>query len=269
MVAWIRFNLQESIRLREAQAMEPLELYETIYKRKSIRKYAPQPLKGELLADISRQIENLVPLYPGIMTEIKIVSPSEVKGLIQVKAPHYLIGFSETKEGYLTNTGFLLQQMDLFFSAQGIGCCWQGWPRPTRELRKDLKLEFIVALAFGLPGEKIHRESVGEFRRKPLSRITDIGGLDELLEPVRLAPTPSEPWFFTGTGSCIQVLCRQTRGLKAVLFERLNRIEIGITVCHLWLAAGYFHRRIDFSFLPPQSLKMPQGYFQVLTAYVL
>nr|WP_243687870.1 nitroreductase family protein [Methanobacterium formicicum] len=28
--------------------------------------------------------------------------------------------------------GFLLQQMDLFFSAHGLGSCWQGIPQPKK-----------------------------------------------------------------------------------------------------------------------------------------
>ena len=151
---------------------------------------AMTPLDTNSLSDIARQLKNVIPMYPDIETEINIVSPGDVKGFIQVKAPHYIVAFSEVKEGYLTNIGFMLQQMDLFFSANGIGCCWQGWPKPTHELRNNRNMEFIIVLAFGLPKETLHREFIHEFKRKPLDQIKDIKGFDEVIEPARLAPSP-------------------------------------------------------------------------------
>ena len=51
------------------------------------------------------------------------------------EAPHFLAFFSEVKDGYAANAGFMMQQMDLFLSANGIGSCWQGGPKPIRESR--------------------------------------------------------------------------------------------------------------------------------------
>jgi hypothetical protein len=42
--------------------------------------------------------------------------------MMMKKAPHYIAVFSQAKEGYLTNVG-LLQQMDLYFSANSLGSC--------------------------------------------------------------------------------------------------------------------------------------------------
>ena len=222
--------------------------YDTIFKRKSIRKYDLSPLDDNSLSDIIMFIKDLNPLYPDIETEINIVLTNDIKGLIQVKAPYYIVAFSEVKEGYLTNIGFMLQQMDLFFSSNGIGSCWQGWPKPTKELRNNLNLEFVIVLAFGLPKEKLYRESIHEFKRKSLKQITDIEGFDELIEPARLSPSPSQPWFFTGERKTIHVCCVKTTGIKAKIksIDKLNRIEIGIAICHLWIAAFHFNKKIDF-----------------------
>jgi hypothetical protein len=245
--------------------MTPINFFDTIYKRKSIRKYDLTPLGDNSLSVISKQIENLIPLYPDIETEINIVSPADVNGLIQVKAPHYIIAFSEVKEGYLTNTGFLLQQLDLFFSTNEVGCCWQGWPKPSKELRNNQNLEFVIVLAFGLPKEKIHRASIQEFKRKPLDKIRNVQGLDDILEPARLAPSPSQPWFFTGDDQYIHVCCSKTSGIKAMLFDRLNRIEIGIALCHIWIAAQHFNKNIEFLGFKG-NINVPKGYFYVISA---
>ena len=65
----------------------------------------------------------------------------------------------------------MLQQMDLFLSANGIGSGWQGMPRLTKEILNTSKLEFVILLAFGKPKERLHRETVSEFKRKPLREI--------------------------------------------------------------------------------------------------
>jgi len=185
-----------------------------------------------------------------------------------VNAPHYLVAFSEVKKGYLTNMGFMLQQMDLFFSANGIGCCWQGWPRPTKELRNNQELEFIIVLAFGLPKEKLHRESIDEFKRKPLSQITDANYFKEIIEAARLAPSPSQPWFFTNEGQTIHLFCRKTKGIKARMFGRLDKIEIGISACHLWVATLNSDKRIEFVVNTTGNIKTPAGYYYIISANI-
>jgi hypothetical protein len=256
--------------------MEQSDLYHSIFKRRSIRKYDLSALDKNMLLKISQQINKLKPLYPDIKTEIKIVSPQDVKGIIQVKAPHYIAAFSEVKEGYLTNIGFLLQQMDLYFSANGIGSCWQGWPKPTRELRIDKDLEFIIVLAFGMSQENLYRESVNKFKRKTLHQITDLENFNELLEPARLAPSPSQPWYFTGEKNIIHIFCKNTNGFLSKMSqglnrmeERLKKIEIGIATCHLWIAALHFNKNIKFLLHPHENINTPQNYVYIISANIL
>ena len=95
--------------------IEDTNLYEAIFKRKSVREYDLTPLDGHTLAEIMAHMSALKPMYDDIKIEMKLVSQKDAKGLLLAKAPHYLVVFSETKDGYLTNVGFMLQQMDLFF----------------------------------------------------------------------------------------------------------------------------------------------------------
>ena len=106
------------------EMIENANLYETIFKRKSVRQYDLTPLDGHTLGEVMAHTSGLKPMYDDIKIEMKFLSQKDVKGLFLAKAPHYLAVFSETKDGYLTNAGFMLQQMDLFFSVNGIGSCW-------------------------------------------------------------------------------------------------------------------------------------------------
>lgn len=68
----------------------------------------------------------------------------------------------------------MLQQRDLFFSANGIGSCWLGGSKPTKNIEPVAGLEFVVIMAFGKPGDALYRKGTSEIKRKPLSGITDI-----------------------------------------------------------------------------------------------
>jgi nitroreductase len=249
--------------------MKQTDLYDVIFKRKAVRKYNFTPLDEKTLAGISAYISSIKPLNDKIKTEIKLFSEKDVKSL-QSKAPHYAVVFSETKEGYLTNAGFMLQQVDLFLSANGIGCCWQGMPKLKKDVLGDSKLEFVIVLAFGKPAEPLHRKSISEFDRKPLEKITNITGANELLEPARLAPSGvnSQPWYFTGGKGIIHAYCVKSRFLKALIFKKMNRIDMGIALCHLWIAAKHFGKKIDFTSDQKAQNTAPKGYYYITSLKV-
>ena len=110
---------------------------EIIRKRKSVRKYDIAPLDGAMLKKIQEQIEKVTPLYSDIRYSIEIAN--KMKGIFNVKSPHYLIFRSEEKDGAYENIGFIGQQMDLFFSGSGIGSCWLGAAKPAgKKIRHEL-----------------------------------------------------------------------------------------------------------------------------------
>lgn len=157
--------------------MKQTNLYETIFKRRSIRKYDLTPLDENKLAEISAYMSTLKPMDDQIKVEMKLISKNDIKGILP-KAPHYIAVFSEIKDGYLFNAGFILQQIDLFLSANDIGSCWQGIPKPAKAILNTSRLQFIIVLALGRPLETLHRLSVSEFKRKPLSEITSIRDME-------------------------------------------------------------------------------------------
>jgi hypothetical protein len=198
------------------------------------------------------------------------VSQKDVKSLLSAKAPHYLAVFSETKDGYLTNAGFMLQQMDLFLSANGIGSCWQGMPKPTKEILNSSKLKFLILLAFGKPKERLHRESVSEFQRKPLAGITNIKGAGELLEPARLAPSAMnrQQWFFTGDASTIHAYRAKSSFLTGFMFEKVNKVSMGIAICHVWITAKHFGKEVELICDKEAQNNPPAGHDYVITTKI-
>ena len=136
----------------------------------------------------------------------------------------------------------MMQQMDLFLSANGIGSCWQGGPKPIKESRGASELEFVTLLAFGPPAEEVHR-AISEFERDPLSKISNVKGMEDIVEPARLAPSGmnNQPWFFSGGDGTIHVSSD-----KSIIVDRMNKISAGNALCHLWLAAVHSGRTVTF-----------------------
>ena len=210
-------------------------LYEMIYKRRSVRKYEKAPLDDALKEKILSDVSELRPLYPDIKTELRFFTKSEVRSLMPWM-PEDAIGiYSETKDGYLENAGFILAVLDLYLQSIGLGACWVGLAGPkVKGLAGEL--EFVILLAVGKT-DVPERSGVADFKRKDMSEITDSPDkLSELLAPARLAASSvnSQPWYFVGGDGEIDVYQRdlvRTKGLR-----RMNRIDVGIALAHLFLS---------------------------------
>ncbi len=244
--------------------MEKNELYSTIFKRKSIRKFDLTPLDDKVLEEISDYLHSLDPIYNDIKTEFKIVGTDRVKRRMMRKAPHYIAAFSELKDGYLTNIGFIMQHMDLFFSANGLGSCWQGIPAPTKDLLASSNLKFVIFLVFGRPKDPqlLHRKNITGFKRKFLREITDVSNADEIMETARLAPsaTNRQPWFFTGTGSLIHAYAVNSGFLRSLVAKKYPPIDLGIALCHLKIAAEHFGKEAEIVFDEEARINASRGY---------
>jgi nitroreductase len=204
------------------------KMNETIRKRKSIRKYDMTKLDNPTIEKVRAQIESLTPLYPNIRYSIEIAA--KTKGLFNVSAPHYLIFGSEEKDGAYENIGFIGQQMDLFFSEVGLGCCWLGISKP---LEKEAgSLPFVICMSFGKPAEPLHR-GLSDFKRKALPQISE--GTDERLEAARLAPSGmnSQGWFFIAVDDKIHCYRKKPNPLLGFMMSKMGAIDMGIALCHI------------------------------------
>jgi len=243
--------------------MEKNTLYEAIFKRKSVRNYDPTPIDTNRREEISTNLQSIKPLLSGIKTEFKIISPNQVTRKLGNKAPHFIAAFSEAKDAYKVNIGFMLQQMDLQFSATGLGSCWLGIPQPSKDITDSSNLEFIILMAFGNPNETLYRTNASEFKRKSLTEITNIEGAHELLEPARLAPSAVnlQNWYFTGNMNAIHAYSFKPNFLRNIVGGSYYPVNMGIALCHLQLAAEYKGWNTKFVFdsskdkNPPKNLE--------------
>ncbi len=219
-------------------------LYQAISHRRSVRKYDDTPLTQDARDALKKFISELKPLIPDIRTEIKLLPQSIVK----TNAPQSLCIYSEKKDGYRMNAGFLMEQVDLYLSANNIGACWRGGSRPSKgSVEAPAGMVFVITLSFGTPAQEMHRKNVSEFKRNSLNDISPVSDLYHILEPVRLAPSAlnKQPWYFGGSADRI-VVSRK----KHPLIDKMNQVDIGIALCCLWLSLKHQGKEAAFDFTP-------------------
>ncbi|RDU23933.1 nitroreductase family protein [Anaerosacchariphilus polymeriproducens] len=220
-----------------------MTLFETIYNRQSVRKYIMEDLSEEKLESIRRYNEEIIPLYPEIKTRMEIVSYKERKnkmnGIFALKAPYYLLFYSEKKDGDLLNAGYMLEQMVLYLAMKGLGSCYLANMKSKID---SVGNRLIIMLAFGKPEGKIGR-SEKEAKRLTLDKLCvfkeDVNrSFLTMLEAARLAPSSfnRQPWRFVVYNKRMHMFCK--RPLLPIKYTQdISKIDMGIALAHIAIAA--------------------------------
>ena len=232
-------------------------LYQTIFHRKSVRKYSRHELPQETLQaihDFWNQTERIDTEEPVTM---RILSADNVRMRVAMSynAPYYIAVYASDTEKGLVNAGYMLQQLDLWLSAHGIGSCWLHMMTPDQENAAADGMSCQITMSIGYPDEDMYRSVLSEFKRKRLEEITNGGDFNTELEAVRIAPsaTNSQLWYFEQFGSQIRAYrIHNTQGDDA--YRKLHVMDMGIALCHLYLSAshngtfGGFEREKDITY---------------------
>jgi hypothetical protein len=225
--------------------MDESKLASAMYRRKSVRTYTPNPLEPAVLDSVLSFAERAVPLFPDQKIAFRILDRSGIRSACSAYAPHFLAVFAErTPEGDL-NSGFMVQQVDLYLSSIGLGSCWLGMAGTVEPFWKDLPS--VILLAFGNPGEPVHRERKDQYRRKPLSEISSPGVVPQYMKAIRVAPSAmnKQPWFFSGDENLCRAFSARGKGLVN-LSGSWRFVDLGIALCHLYIAAVADGRTVSF-----------------------
>ena len=222
-----------------------MNLENQIYVRKSCRKYFDEKIEMDSIIDF---ISTVKPLNDNINYYYEILNADEVKLRTRWRAPYYLALYSERKDNYLENIGFVFQQVSLFMQSMGIGSCWVG----LGSLRVK-NPEFVILIAFGKSDDMTR--DISSFKRKKLSEISDIE--DERLIPAQLAPSAvnSQPWYFKHRDDVFDVFQIKQNIVKRQFLKKWNPIDVGIAISHL-----YVTNKNTFKFTVNDNLNKIKGY---------
>lgn len=122
------------------------EFYQMIFKRKSFHLFRDSGDLDISAAEIQKIYETystLVPLYPDIKTAIRILPAGETG--CRRGEQYCIMMYSEKKDNYLRNIGYLGEQLDLYLVSQNIGTLWYGIGKPDRPVVYGL--DFVIMLA--------------------------------------------------------------------------------------------------------------------------
>lgn len=205
-----------------------------IPRRRSVRAYRAERIDNAVLADLLRYMAGLVPLIPGVKVEGRIIPTDHGNFLQKWKTPHFIAIFSDGSDDGLLNVGFMYQQLDLYAQSMGLGTCWVGLGSLTDKEPVPEGMKLAVMMAIGIPDE-VPERTAADFRRKPMQEISDRP--DDRLEALRLAPsaTNSQPWFVTHEGDTLHLYREELGLIKQRTHGRMNKIDMGIGLCHLYV----------------------------------
>lgn len=225
-------------------------LYSMIYKRKSFhlfRNIGDGTITSSEIEKIYSAYDNFLSLCPNIKTAIRIVPAEETT--CKRGQEYCILLYSEKKDNYLQNIGYIGQQLDLYLVSENIGTLWFGIGKTDEHCYKDL--DFVIMIAISkIDDEKKFRRDMFKSKRKSKDEIwigEEIPGVTDI---VRFSPSAcnTQPWIVKHCNNILQVYRYKKPGKRGimpadkVLFY--NQIDIGIFLCILELCLN--HNGIDF-----------------------
>lgn len=171
-------------------------------------------------------------------------------------AKNYIISAATLGEEHLEALGFDMEYAVLSAQAQGLGTCWLGGTFNKGQFASALGLKtgeiLPIVIPYGKPASKdglmgrLIRNVAGSNNRKAFSEICSnqtygnplsedqAGKYKTALEMVRLAPSASnkQPWRIVKEGDVLHFYLCPTKGYSDSLGYDIQRVDLGIAVCH-------------------------------------
>lgn len=221
------------------------QLYDAIFKRKSFH-FFTNTGKAEFvdaeLAEIEAAYRGFEPLYPEIRTEVRIV-PGDATSCRRGEQ-YCVMLYSEKKDGYLQNIGYLGQQLDLYLVSRGIGTLWFGMGKTAE--RSFNGLDFVIMIAIRKVDDPAKfRKDMFKSKRKAVKEIWEGDELAAVTDIARFAPSAcnSQPWFVRSEGGVLSVYRYRRPDWRGIMPSKMvpffNRIDIGIFLCFLELCLAH------------------------------
>lgn len=207
------------------------QLYQMVFKRKSFHIFKNTLIiSEEELAQIETAFLACKPLIPEIKVGMKIVPAAATT--CKRGQEYCILLYSEKKEGYLPNIGYLGQQLDLILASMNIGALWFGIGKT--DVRSDGELDFVIMIAIAKMEETKFRKNMFKSKRKPIEEIWFGEYYLEAANIARFAPSAcnTQPWIVESNELELRVFRYKKPGKRGIMpadkVSFYNRIDIGI-----------------------------------------
>ena len=240
-----------------------MNVKEIIRKRKSVRTYNGEPFRKEDEKDLMEYVSALHNPF-GIDVAFKLL-PCKEYGLaspVIVGEDTYLGGKVPDIPNHEIAFGYTFEEACLYALDRGIGTVFIAGTldRPSFEKAMDLGNDEVMPAVspLGYPAKKrslrenLMRKAVHADERKPFRELffekrygkplTEDHPLREYLELVRIAPsaTNTQPWRVIVEGKDIHFY--EARTMKDTVIGDIQKVDIGIALCHFdltWKEDGH------------------------------
>ena len=214
------------------------QYYETIFQRKSFhlfRNVGSDTISSDELEGIQKAYESFERLYPDIRTAIRILPAAKVN--FKRDAEYCILIYSEKKENYLMNVGFIGEQLDLYLVKNKIGSLWFGIGKPDEQQYDGMDYVIMIAI-HKVNDEAKFRKDMFKAKRKSLSEIwsgDDLG----IADICRFSPSAcnTQPWYVENADGTLTVCRYKEPGKRGIMpaaaVSFYNRIDVGIFLCIL------------------------------------
>ena len=232
-----------------------MDYYKAIFKRKSFHFFKEREnINKKELADLKDFVNKLVPLNPQIKTEIKIVKEEETT--CKRKGEYCILFFSEEKEEYLRNIGYIGEQIDLYLASKNIGALWYGVGKT--EIKSEFGLDFVIMINISKMPEDKFRKDMFKAKRKDLSEVW-IGGSLNIANILRFTPSAcnTQPWITENLGTKLSVYRYKKPGKRGIMPANkviyYNRIDMGIYLYFLEILLKHENIKFERILFPDNS----------------
>jgi len=216
------------------------DFYDMIFKRKSFhlfRNIGNEHITDEELKDLEDSFYKFTPLVEDIKVKIKIVKDSTTCRRGQ---EYCVLFYSEIKDNYLQNIGYLGEQLDLYLVSKNIGTLWFGIGKVKEKEIDGLQFVIMMAIAKVDSSDKF-RKDMFKSKRKEVSEIWDGESYFEVANIVRFAPSAcnTQPWKVVASEKQLKVYRYRKEGKRGIMPKDkvifYNQIDMGIFLCFLEL----------------------------------
>lgn len=207
-----------------------MDYYKQIFKRKSFHIFNDI---GMITDDDIQGLEDFIKTVKTLNTEIKteICIVPENETTCKRGGQYCILFYSETKDEYLRNIGYIGEQIDLYLASQNIGALWFGIGKPQNMQVNGL--DFVIMISIAKMSEDKFRKDMFKAKRKPLSEIWT-GNTLGVAEIVRFAPSAcnTQPWIVENTDNELKIYRYKKPDKRGIMpaekVRYYNKIDMGI-----------------------------------------
>jgi len=191
-------NNHSGLEASESLEKNPMDVYEAITIRKSIRSYRSDPITHDVLQRIleagrlAPSAANRMPWKFIIVTEPqkrRTLADLCTYGKFLAESPVVIVGCGDRKSSpkwCVVDTAIALENMVLAATGEGIGTCWIG-SFPEEKVKSLLKIpddfSVVALLAVGYPKDGMDLIRLASRLLRPTKALTDIARLNEFTSP--------------------------------------------------------------------------------------